>query len=317
MQKSKKKKSGSLSGAAPTLPPLAMAQRASHRPESQVVVAPPDDLPVAEAFNALSREASLVSKERAVEFSADLTLALHNVRIGTTAVLPHAARIAVELPTVPLRQVLSLNNYVRGAMYAESKAMTSPLVTRDDIALKLAAMQEIRVPAILQLQVFAARKMIERSKVQAIVEGRGTLNFAQDAIDIERLFTENRTQWAGQHPFADEEIATLGSLGNWLLNNVQPDGSTPRPATSNEYDLLRRQFWAIITTLHRHLRTVGVVLWGEDGVDARIPKLQTRQVTRSVREALPQSEPAAPVVTPAPMSNGVGHHDHSLLCVSQ
>jgi hypothetical protein len=299
MQKSKKKKSGSLSGAAPTLPPLAMAQRASHRPESQVVVAPPDDLPVAEAFNALSREASLVSKERAVEFSADLTLALHNVRIGTTAVLPHAARIAVELPTVPLRQVLSLN-----------KAMTSPLVTRDEIALKLAAMQEIRVPAILQLQVFATRKMIERSKVQAIVEGRGTLNFAQDAIDIERLFTENRAQWAGQHPFADEEFATLGSLGNWLLNNVQPDGSTPRPATSNEYDLLRRQFWAIITTLHRHLRTVGVVLWGEDGVDARIPKLQTRQVTRSVREALPQPEPVVPVATPAPVSNGVAHHGH-------
>jgi hypothetical protein len=77
---------------------------------------------------------------------------------------------------------------------------------------------------------------------------------------------------------------------------VQPDGATARPATPNEYDLLRRQFWALVVNLHRHLRTIGVVLWGEDGVDAQVPKLQTRVVTRS--SGATDDPPADPVTPP-------------------
>ena len=36
--------------------------------------------------------------------------------------------------------------------------------------------------------------------VDRIVAGRGVLNYAQDGVDLERLFTENRTRWRGVHP---------------------------------------------------------------------------------------------------------------------
>lgn len=260
--------------------------------------APPQSraLSVADAFHLLRVEAEAVAPEVAVPFGADLPLALHNVRMGVEAILPHAARIAADLPNIPLPQVLALPNYVRGVIHADSKSSAPRAVTRDDIAANLAALQGLRVPTILQLQVFKYKKLIDAITVDDIVAGRGTLNFAQDGIDIARVFTENRDAWRGKHPFTDAEIAELGRLGNWLLDHVQPDGATARPATPNEYDLLRRQFWALVVTLHRHLRTIGVVLWGEDGVDAHVPKLQTRVVTRS--SGATDDPPADPVTPP-------------------
>ena len=65
------------------------------------------------------------------------------------------------------------------------------------------------MPTILQLQVFKYKKLIDGVTVDAIVAGRGTLNFAQDGIDIERVFTENRDAWRGKHPFTDTDIAEL------------------------------------------------------------------------------------------------------------
>lgn len=167
----------------------------------------PHALSVADAFHTLRSEAATVAEARAVDFRADLPLALHNARIGVDAVMPFAARIAVELPTVPLARVAALPNYVRGAMYADSLSTSPRAVTGDDIAEKLAELQEIRVPALLQLQVFKLKKMASASVVDGIVEGRGTLNFAQDGIDIEREFTSHHDAWRGKHPFTDEEIA--------------------------------------------------------------------------------------------------------------
>ncbi|MFO0652389.1 MAG: hypothetical protein U0326_39585 [Polyangiales bacterium] len=160
-----------------------------------------------------------------MDFRADLPLALHNVRIGVDAVMPFVARIAVELPTVPLARVAELPNYVRGAMYADSLSTSPRAVTGDDIAEKLAELQEIRIPALLQLQVFKLKKMASAAVVDGIVEGRGTLNFAQDGIDIEREFTSHHDAWRAKHPFTDEEVARAGTLGNWLLDHVQPDGA--------------------------------------------------------------------------------------------
>jgi hypothetical protein len=287
---SKKKSATKKSAARATLPPV----EGEHVTYEKLVLTP-RALSVSDAFHALREEAARVSKEQAVEFQADLTLALHNARTGVAAITPHLARVAKELPAAPLTRVLDLPNYVRAAIYAESKSATPRKVTREDIAEKLAALQKVRVPAILQLQVFKHKEMAEAGTVDAIVEGRGVLNFAQDGIDIERLFTENAEAWSGKHPFTTAEIADAGRLGNWLLDNVQPDGATPRPTAPNEYDLLTRQLWALCNELHRHLRTAGIVLWGEDGVDARVPRLQTRQVTRTSRgETDIPAAPAAP-----------------------
>ena len=238
-------------------------------------------LPVKDAFEAHRAEAERVPDAQLPGVvTADLTIALHNARVGVASIAGAQARVARELPQAPLPRMLSLPNLLRGAMFAASKANTAREVTREDIDAKLGQLQAVRVPALLQLQVFKAKKLADGEEVDRIVAGRGVLNYAQDSVDLERLFLENRARWAGKHPFSDEEIALAGRLGNWLIDHVQPDGAVKRAAAPNAYDRLYRAFWALAVEAHKELRKAAMVLWGEDELDARVPKVMVRQVTR-------------------------------------
>ena len=259
----------------------------------------PQDLPVKEAFEAHRAEAEQVPEDRLPDaVGADLTIALHNARVGAASIAGQRERVARELPQAPLARMLSLPNLLRAAMFAASKANAAREVTREEIDAKLAALQEVRVPALLQLQVFKAKKLADGDEVDRIVAGRGVLNFAQDGIDIERVFAENRARWQGKHPFTDEELAEAGRLGNWLLDHVQPDGAVKRGAQPNAYDRLLRAFWVLATDAHKQLRAAAMVLWGEDELDARVPKLMARQITRAAEApaepSKPEGDPADP-----------------------
>lgn len=268
-------------------PPKHTMPRAPHADAEALRVEAPRELTVADAFVLLRGQADGVAREQAVEFNADLPLALHNARTGVAAVWPHRERLAHEMAGLPLATMFDCANYVRAAVYAESQALSPRAATRDDIDRRLSSLQEVRVPAILQLQVFERLKMIDAQTVDAIVAGRGTINFAQDGIDLERVYLQHRDAWRAKHPFTDAQIAQLAIDGNWLLDHVLPDGATPRPATPNEFDLLRRQFWALATTAHRGLRSAAMYLWGEENVDARVPRLLSRQVSRGTSAAEP------------------------------
>jgi len=261
-------------------------------------VAIPADLPVKEAFEAHRDEAEQVPEDKLPEaVTADLTIALHNARVGAASIAGQRDRIARELPRAPIVYMLSLPNLIRAAIFAASKANSTREVTREEIDAQLGALQEVRVPALLQLQVFKAKKLADGDEVDRIVAGRGTLNFAQDGIDLERVFTENRARWTGMHPFTDAEIAAAGRLGNWLLDHVQPDGAVKRGVAPNTYDRLLRAFWALAVAAHKQLRAAAVVLWGEDELDARVPKLMVRQITRASaadEPAEPEDDPADP-----------------------
>lgn len=264
---------------------------------------PPQDLPVKEAFEAHRAEAEQVPEAQLPDaVTADLTIALHNARVGAASIAGQRERVTRELPHAPLARMLSLPNLLRAAMFAASKANAARVVTREDIDAKLAALQEVRVPALLQLQVFKAKNLADGDEVDRIVAGRGVLNYAQDGIDLERVFTENRARWVGKHPFSDEEIAEVGRLGNWLLDHVQPDGAVKRAVAPNAYDRLLRALWALAVAAHKELRKAAVVLWGEDELDARVPKLMVRQITRATaaeEPAEPEGDPAKPAGDPA------------------
>ncbi|MFO0607586.1 MAG: hypothetical protein U0324_30765 [Polyangiales bacterium] len=256
--------------------------------------ASPPDLPQKEAFEQHRAEAEKLPEDALPDaVTADLAIALHNARVGAENVSAERDRLARELPRAPLAQMLALPNLVRGAMFAGSRSGTARAVTREEIDAKLVELQAVRVPALLQLQVFKAKGLADGDEVDRIVAGRGALNHAQDGVDLERVFTENRARWAGKHPFTDAEIAEAGRLGNWLLDHVQPDGAVKRAAKPDAYDRLQRAFWALALDAHKQLRKAAVVLWGEDELDARVPKLQARQVTRA-RNADEPADPAKP-----------------------
>ncbi len=78
---------------------------------------------------------------------------------------------------------------------------------------------------------------------------------------------------------------------------MQSDGAVKRSATPNGYDRLLRAFWALAVDAHKQLRAAAVVLWGEDELDARVPKLMVRQVSRTSaadEPAEPEGDPAKP-----------------------
>jgi hypothetical protein len=248
-----------------------------------------------EAFEAHRAEAEALPDDRLpAAVTADLDIAYHNARLGTEAVLAEHQRIARELPRVSLQRLRALPSLVRAAMFAASQVDAPRAATRNEIDTRHAALQAVRMPLLLQIQVFKAKGLVDAAVVDRLAAGRGMLDHARDGITLEHLFTENRARWAGKHPFTDDEITAMGRHGHWLLEHVQPRGAIERNEHFNEYKRFLRAFWALAVDVHKQLRAVAMVLWGENELDARVPKLQIRHVPRKAKAHGKPARPANP-----------------------
>ncbi len=83
----------------------------------------------------------------------------------------------------------------------------------------------------------------------------------------------------------EAHLDTMEHLGLWLSENVTPTGARQRKRDASEQAALRDRLWTLLRTRHAELRKVGNELFGEDDLDARVPRLGSR-----VAVATPKAE---------------------------
>ena len=116
---------------------------------------------------------------------------------------------------------------------------------------------------------------------------------AADAVAIAAVFRDPQWKLRGRHPFADAQLARMEALANWILTHVKADGApTPHARVPGDAQEIADRFFTLLKRDHAALRRVGQWLFGEDEVDAKVPKLGSR--VAAPRATKPDAEPDAP-----------------------
>lgn len=223
--------------------------------------------------------------------TVDVDLVRHNVDRGIAAITPHTKTVRKKLPECPIVEVLELPALSLALTFAADR-IAAP-ASSGEIADRLAAMRPMRDLTLRQLEIFAELGLAPAERVRAIRAGTGPIDAARDAVAIPALFEELGGAVANKHPFAPAYLAQLNAHGEWLLQQLKPEGAVQAPSTQDPAVVIRDRMWTLISTRYDHLREAGVVVFGLKALDENVPPIGSRVVSRT------PEKPAAPSTTPA------------------
>jgi hypothetical protein len=256
---------------------------------------------VGAAAVAVFRDEAMALPDHAVEVcNVEPAVMMVNLRTGVDAVRPRMAEVLEARPKTRFDWITSLPNLGRAVEYVAGTVTAPPaIVSRAEIDAKYAELQGYRVPALFVAKALAADlfKLLPSDQVTAIEEGSGIYNHAQDGIALASLFRAHAAALKDKHPFTDAQLDALESIGLWLSENVTPTGARQRKRDASEQAALRDRLWTLLRVRHAELRKVGNELFGEDDLDARVPRLGSR-VASATAKAENDNESATPPQPP-------------------
>ncbi|MFT3776110.1 MAG: hypothetical protein QM820_63005 [Minicystis sp.] len=237
-------------------------------------------------------KAQALSADEVLICRADPRVAFVNIKVGVKNVLgtdEQVAFAAKHLPEIPLAQVRELPDLGRALVFASGKVVGRVASPRE-IDAKLAFVREPRELMLSTAEVLARRGKLDKDHVAKIRAGSGKYDSAQDVVSLVDLFTEKGADIQGQHPFTAEELERYREAGEWLLENLTPDGArVEKTKKKPEAEDVRDRLWTMIVGRHSSLRKIGFYLH-EDEVDQYVPRLQSRVSAAALEEEQPESE---------------------------
>lgn len=231
-------------------------------------------------------------------FRGDPMVVLANVRRGMTALVPKLATLRSD-PTVDWDEMEASEDLAEALVYA-CGLVVDDKVTRDQIEQVRRNLQKLREPGLLIARGLALLDYLPLERVEAIEEGKGLLDTGRDGIALPALFREYAPKIEGLHPFNEQRLKTMESLGAWILRNVTPDGAVAvKPSEPDQAMRERDMIWNDLRKRHASMRLAGFKLYGEAFNDY-VPLLGSRLVTRSSDSEDAPVDPPAPSPAPSP-----------------
>jgi len=210
-------------------------------------------------------------------FRIDPSLAYHNVQRGVEAVLVLEARIRKELPSVDIEQLRTLPNLALGLCFAASQVDRGG-GTSKQLAEPLRKTYSLRETMLASAVALGLAGTLPKREVEKIQEGRGSLDAAQDCVDLAALFKKHAAAARGKTPVTAAQVTEAAKLGTELIKVLRPASAkrdrAPTGALKEAIDV-RNRFATLVTVRHELLQRVGHWLWG-DLVATHVPALQAR-----------------------------------------
>lgn len=235
-------------------------------------------------------QAEAIAEGDAPPLRVDLDLARYNIEVALTAFEPHRATLPDRLVDIDVASLWELPALWKATKLAAT-AVPKPVST-GEIDATFRELTPLREAALLYLESAALLGIVPTGRVQAIREGRGILDHANDCVAIAHVFREYDDALAGRHLFSDAQLDTLWRKGSWLVDNITPKGA-PRTRARTTEGLLRDRLGKMLVDRYERLRALGGVLFGMKSVDAKVPPLFSR-----VRDASVEDEGEKPAEKP-------------------
>jgi len=228
------------------------------------------------AFDKFLAAAQAIPAAEVLPYRLDPDLALPNVSVGMRVVAEHGAKISEHLPKEDLDALRGLEELALALKFAALRVENEPSET--EVTEKIREGWELRALLLPVAKGLAAAALVPSEEVEAIVEGRGTRDMAEDAVALAELFRKHAQKIANKHAATAEQIDRAAVVGTFLLTHLRVKGA-PSTATASKAVETRNRLATLLVRRHERLQAVAHYFYG-NGWEEKAPPLQSRSVRR-------------------------------------
>ena len=105
---------------------------------------------------------------------------------------------------------------------------------------------------------------------------------------------------SGKHPFPDDKLDLLSTLGGTLVQNIRPGNAIAEIAKRSRESILRDQFASLVVERYDQLQVLAAVALGKRKADELLPALRSAVGFGRAVDASDASAAAREAATPAP-----------------
>lgn len=221
-------------------------------------------------------------------WNADPDIVRVNARRAVDAFATQWAHIQQALPLLSVPKLKEIPSLALAVAFAADRVFKP--ASPQEIRAHQASLRPARRMTLAQLDIFAELGLVSADRVRAIRSDRGPVDEANDAVAIVALFQENAATWQNKHPFNAAFLQKLADDGQWLLGQLIPKGAKPEHTGPSDDVIVRNRLWTELNRRYDDLYKAGVEVWGRRHVDAHMPTLLTRVVTKAEPEQAPATE---------------------------
>jgi hypothetical protein len=240
-----------------------------------------------------------IPDDQAVPYRQDPSLAYQNIMTGQKALEPHASELKLLPGPFNYDALLALPSIALATIHAAAQVnLESSGIVRQLMATAspLRRMMLTNAEGLMEAGIFPA------PEVRHIIKGSGSVDLAQDCVDLAELYTKHAAEVAGKTPITQDHIDQASQVGNQLLGLIKPKNA-PSKSRSMQYPTVavRDHFGALLYQQHAmHMRRAGMWLWVDD-VDTHVPLLHSHAAApkkRHVAQPADGKQPSQPLATP-------------------
>jgi len=235
-------------------------------------------------------------------WNGNANVALHNVRAGAAAVLAEQPALADDpaAPRVDVARIARVPSVAEALVFA-TRRVANLLDDASDLKVELAAAYKLRELLLTSAVALVAAGVLDARAVATIQSGSGSIDCAQDLIDLAALFRANVDKIAGRSAVTADDLRAAATLGTALLARLKPGGIAPDAARSEkalEAASIRDRMGALLTREYGYVAKIGGYRWGHALAD-HVPLLRSRSVAVPTEPAADPAQPATPPADPA------------------
>lgn len=225
------------------------------------------------------QEAAALPKAEVVSMAhVDANLARVNVLEGRKNVLAAREALDKEMKKAAWHRVERMEAIVSKLVPAKSAA-PPPKGGDAQLAIDVARMWELRGKLLPLAELLASSGILSAAKVAKIRQGRGSLDGANDLVDLTKLLAENEAQVRGKlGPVTAAEVTEAAELGAALGLRLRPTSAKKASTVTQEQRDAEEARDRLFTILHRdydYTWRLGAVVFGRV-VDTKVPPMMSR-----------------------------------------
>lgn len=208
-------------------------------------------------------------------FRLDPAVALQNVRDAVASVSEAGeGTLAAELPRFDVSSLERAPALALAVAYASRRAAST--AGRGTLAL-IAEATNARGKLLAAAEAFARAGLVPTGRVDKIRAGHGSIDAAQDCVDLAALFSEYAQAIRGKSPVSTPEVRRAAEVGAQLLEVLVPKAGAQAERTVIAEDVDR--LGSLLVAAHGDLRRAAFWLYGEEAEQCA-PRLGSRIAKR-------------------------------------
>lgn len=242
----------------------------------------PIQVEAAQAYAKFLPLAQAIGAEDIAPYRIDAALAIVNVRMAMPVLLAKKDLLADHLPKVDAALLLALPDIALATEYAALKAEHA-LPADKLMGPKLAEGWQLRSLLLEAARMLASAGLVKQEEFDAIAEGKGQRDMAQDCLALADLFRKYEATIAGKHPIAVAQINEAAAVGTWLMANLRTTNAMPERTTTPSPEIdIRDRLGTLLVQQFQILEKVVHYFYGKQW-DNLLPSLQSRVVKRETK----------------------------------